>query len=53
VELSSRILIMHHGEKIYEGEPAGLVRDPTVIDIYLGAGASQRLQALIESRQGP
>jgi hypothetical protein len=24
-----------------------------VIDIYLGAGASQRLQALIESRQGP
>ena len=53
VELSSRILIMHHGEKIYEGEPAGLVRDPTVIDIYLGAGASQRLQALIESGKRP
>jgi branched-chain amino acid transport system ATP-binding protein len=52
VELSSRILIMHHGEKIYEGPPAGLVRDATVVDVYLGAGASRRLQALIESRAG-
>lgn len=48
VQLASRVLIMHHGEKIYEGSPAGLVRDATVVDVYLGVGASQRLQALIE-----
>jgi branched-chain amino acid transport system ATP-binding protein len=43
---------MHHGEKIYEGPPAGLVKDSTVIDVYLGVGASQRLQAVIGSRKG-
>ena len=50
VQLSTRVLIMHHGEKIYEGSPGGLVRDATVIDVYLGAGASQRLQALVPAR---
>ena len=49
VQLSQRVLIMHHGEKIYEGPPQGLVKDRTVIDVYLGEGASQRLSALIES----
>lgn len=49
VQLSERVLIMHHGEKIYEGAPRGLVTDRTVIDVYLGEGASQRLGALLES----
>jgi branched-chain amino acid transport system ATP-binding protein len=49
VQLSQRVLIMHHGEKIYEGRPQGLVSDRTVIDVYLGEGASQRLSKLIES----
>jgi branched-chain amino acid transport system ATP-binding protein len=49
VQLSQRVLIMHHGEKIYEGPPQGLVNDRTVIDVYLGEGASQRLSKLIES----
>jgi branched-chain amino acid transport system ATP-binding protein len=48
VQLSQRVLIMHHGEKIYEGPPQGLVKDRTVIDVYLGEGASQRLSALLE-----
>jgi len=48
VQLASRVLIMHHGERIYEGSPAGLVRDATVIDVYLGVGTAQRLQALID-----
>lgn len=47
VQLSQRVMIMHHGEKIYEGLPQGLVNDRTVIDVYLGEGASQRLSALI------
>ncbi|GAB2176509.1 ABC transporter ATP-binding protein [Dongia sp. agr-C8] len=49
VQLSERVMIMHHGEKIYEGPPQGLVQDRTVIDVYLGEGASQRLSALMES----
>ena len=49
VQLSERVMIMHHGEKIYEGLPQGLVKDRTVIDVYLGEGASQRLSALMET----
>ena len=49
VQLSQRVMIMHHGEKIYEGLPQGLVKDRTVIDVYLGEGASQRLSALMEA----
>ena len=47
VQLSSRVLIMHHGERIYEGAPDGLVKDRTVVDVYLGEGASKRLSALM------
>ena len=43
VALSPRVLIMHHGEKIFEGPPQGLVKDRQVIDVYLGEGASRRL----------
>jgi branched-chain amino acid transport system ATP-binding protein len=49
VQLSQRVMIMHHGEKIYEGAPQGLTQDRTVVDVYLGEGASQRLSALMES----
>ena len=48
VQLSTRVLIMHHGERIYEGPPQGLARDRTVVDVYLGEGASQRLAKLME-----
>jgi branched-chain amino acid transport system ATP-binding protein len=48
VQLSDRVLIMHHGEKIYEGSPEGLVHDRDVVDVYLGEGASQRLGALMQ-----
>ena len=43
--LSWRVIIMHHGEKIYEGQPQGLAGDARVVDVYLGAGASSRLRA--------
>jgi branched-chain amino acid transport system ATP-binding protein len=48
VQLSDRVLIMHHGEKIFEGLPTQLVNDRTVVDVYLGAGASERLRAFME-----
>ena len=52
VQLSSRVMIMHHGERIYEGPPRGLTSDRTVIDVYLGEGASQRLGRLMEEAAG-
>jgi branched-chain amino acid transport system ATP-binding protein len=50
VRLSSRVMILHHGEKIYEGPPQDLAGDATVVDVYLGAGASARLKAEFDGR---
>ena len=41
VSLSDRVIIMHHGQNIYEGEPGDLASDKTVVDVYLGEGASE------------
>jgi branched-chain amino acid transport system ATP-binding protein len=49
VRLSDRILIMHHGEKIFEGLPTQLVNDRTVVDVFLGEGASERLRSFMEA----
>jgi branched-chain amino acid transport system ATP-binding protein len=35
--LAARILVLHHGAAIAEGEPEEVVRDPAVIHSYLGA----------------
>ena len=43
VQLSTRIMIMHHGEKIYEGTPSGMSQDETVKRVYLGERMSKRL----------
>ena len=36
MNLCSRIVVIHHGEKIAEGPPHEIARDPRVIDAYLG-----------------
>ncbi len=47
MQLATRVMIMHHGEMIYEGPPAGLVRDRNVVDVYLGQGTSARLEKFL------
>jgi branched-chain amino acid transport system ATP-binding protein len=37
--LAERILVLHHGAAIAEGEPAAVVRDRQVLECYLGAEA--------------
>ena len=37
--LAGRVLVLHHGAAIAEGAPDAVVRDPAVIESYLGAEA--------------
>jgi len=43
VQLSTRVIIMHHGENIFVGPPAELARDETVKRVYLGEAMSRRI----------
>lgn len=37
--LAQHLVVLHHGEKICEGGPDVVVRDPAVLECYLGEGA--------------
>jgi len=37
--LAAHVVVLHHGEKICEGAPAEVVRDPAVLECYLGEEA--------------
>jgi branched-chain amino acid transport system ATP-binding protein len=49
LQLSSRVMIMHQGRSIYEGPPRGVPEDKRVVETYLGAATTKRLQRFFEA----
>jgi len=40
--LATKMLVLHHGQKLAEGHPADVLRDERVVEVYLGGVAARR-----------
>jgi branched-chain amino acid transport system ATP-binding protein len=36
MQLADRVVVLHHGERIAEGKPESIARDPRVLEVYFG-----------------
>ena len=43
LDIATKIVVMHHGQKIFEGEPREFMTDKEVISIYLGEKTARKL----------
>lgn len=43
--LASRVLVLHHGELLIDGAPDVVLRDPRVVEVYLGGTARRMIGA--------
>jgi branched-chain amino acid transport system ATP-binding protein len=41
--LASRVLVLDHGIAIAQGQPEAIIRDPAVVQSYLGAEVVERI----------
>lgn len=44
LSLAQRVLVLHHGELIAQGDPMTMVNDPRVVEAYLGKKFAGRIQ---------
>ena len=44
LSLAQRVLVLHHGELIAQGDPISMVNDSRVIEAYLGKKFAGRIQ---------